>query len=106
MRRLSPTCVLRAEAEFFYASQRFDKLEAAGFKLLRYGDLFAHTLGRGGELIPFILYTKAHQVYIVLQGGHYVDIGCSELIADGHVSTVPIKSIRWRGWLTTAYSYT
>jgi hypothetical protein len=53
-------------------SDRFDRLEAAGFGLYRYADLLSFTLGRGG--------------------GHYVDIGCSTLIADGKVRRIDLAS--------------
>lgn len=45
---------------------RFDALEAAGFRVERYGDIWYHLCERGG--------------------GHYVDVGCSKLISDGAVS--------------------
>ncbi len=45
---------------------RFDALEAAGFRVERYGDIWYHLCERGG--------------------GHYVDVGCSKLISEGAVS--------------------
>lgn len=45
---------------------RFDALEAAGFRVERYGDIWYHLCERGG--------------------GHYVDVGCSKMISDGAVS--------------------
>jgi hypothetical protein len=46
--------------------ERFDRLEAAGFKLIRYGDIIAQLFERFG--------------------GHYMDVGASAKIADGLVS--------------------
>ena len=47
------------------SSARFDPLEAAGFKLDRFGDIYNN------------LYVRF--------GGHYVDIGCSARIAKGEI---------------------
>ena len=47
------------------SSKRFDDLEAAGFKVDRYGDIYNN------------LYVRF--------GGHYVDIGCSARIAKGEI---------------------
>lgn len=46
--------------------ERFDALERAGFKCERYGDIMWHILEK--------------------LGGHYMDVGCSEKIANGLVS--------------------
>ena len=47
-------------------AERFDRLEKAGFKLVRYGDIIHSLFERFG--------------------GHYMDVGTSKKIADGLVS--------------------
>ncbi|GIZ36534.1 hypothetical protein CKM354_000000500 [Cercospora kikuchii] len=46
-------------------SERFDALERAGFRCQRYGEMQWHLLERFG--------------------GHYIDVGCSKLIAEGKI---------------------
>ncbi len=57
--------------------ERFDRLEAAGFRLIRYGDIISQ------------LFEKF--------GGHYMDVGASAKIADGLVSLLwqPDGPPRW-----------
>ncbi len=60
---------------------RFDALEQAGFKLHRFGDTY-------------------HNLYVRF-GGHYVDIGCSQRIANGEIKmkTDPVKGLTQNGLL-------
>jgi hypothetical protein len=62
--RLISLTVLNGKARL--EPDRFDRLEKAGFNLIRYGDII-------------------HQLYEKF-GGHYMDVGASAKIADGQVS--------------------
>lgn len=67
--------------------ERFDALEKAGFRVERYGDIMWHILEKlGGKWLLWICPSEAEDNKLIEKiKGHYMDVGCSDLIAKGKV---------------------
>jgi thioredoxin reductase len=66
--------------------ERFDALERVGFRVERYGDIMWHICEKLGGKLQEGRWRVWHLLMKCL--GHYMDVGCSDLIAEGKVRIV------------------